>query len=112
MGFFQVGVVISAIGKAGGVKVNTSPSGKVKFASAHDLRRSFGERWSTKVMPQVLMVLMRHENIETTMRYYVGRNAQTTADVLWQAHEAENRDSGNKSGNSSPENADFTGESR
>ncbi len=33
------------------------------------------------------MVLMRHESIETTMRYYVGRNAQTTAEVLWQAHQ-------------------------
>ena len=38
-------------------------------------------------MPQVLMELMRHESIDTTMRYYVGRNAQTTADVLWDVHE-------------------------
>jgi len=59
----------------------------VKYASAHDLRRSFGERWASRIMPQVLMVLMRHESIETTMRYYVGRNAPTTADVLWAAHE-------------------------
>lgn len=59
----------------------------MKCASAHDLRRSFGERWASRVMPQVLMVLMRDESIETTMRYYVGRNAQTTAEVLWQAHQ-------------------------
>ncbi len=39
----------------------------------HDLRRSFGERWATRVMPQVLMELMRHESIEATMNYYVGR---------------------------------------
>ncbi len=26
---------------------------------------------------------MRHETIETTLKYYVGRNAQTTASVLW-----------------------------
>ncbi|MEX2122193.1 MAG: site-specific integrase, partial [Pirellulales bacterium] len=76
--------VLSDIGKAAGVKVSTS--GKVKFASAHDLRRSFGERWAARVMPQLLMVLMRHESIDTTMRYYVGRNAQTAADVLWEAH--------------------------
>ena len=37
-------------------------------------------------MPQVSMELMRHESIETTLRYYVGRNAQQTASVLWEAH--------------------------
>jgi integrase len=74
--------VICDIGKASGVVVD-SRSGK--HASAHDLRRSFGERWARMVMPQVLMELMRHESIETTMRYYVGRNAETTADILWEA---------------------------
>ena len=69
------------------MKVSTHPkTGKVKFASAHDLRRSFGERWALRVMPQVLMELMRHEDIQTTLRYYVGRNAQATASVLWEAH--------------------------
>ena len=34
-------------------------------------------------MPQVLMVVMRQENIETTMHFYVGRDAETTADLLW-----------------------------
>jgi integrase len=81
----RVSRLVSAIGKAAGVKV--SRSGKLKFASAHDLRRSFGERWSSRVMPQQLMELMRHESIETTMRYYVGRNAQKTADILWEAEE-------------------------
>jgi hypothetical protein len=28
---------------------------------------------------------MRHESVETTMRFYVGRKAQDTADILWQA---------------------------
>jgi integrase len=83
-----VGHTISRIGKAAGVKVATDPrTGKVKYASAHDCRRSFAERWSTRVMPQVLMALMRHESIETTMRYYVGRNANTTADAVWKAYE-------------------------
>ena len=62
-------------------------TGKVKYATAHDLRRSFGERWSTRLMPQTLMQLMRHESIDTTMRYYVGRNANTTADAVWEAYE-------------------------
>jgi integrase len=65
-------------------KVNTNAAGKVKFASAHDLRRSFGERWASRVMPQVLMELMRHESIDTTMKFYVGRNAQSTAALLWE----------------------------
>lgn len=86
--FGRVCRAIGLIGKAAGVKVATDPrTGKVKYASAHDLRRSFGERWSTRVMPQVLMALMRHESIDTTMRYYVGRNANTTADAVWEAYE-------------------------
>jgi|GEM_PF-487483 integrase len=80
--------IIADAGRIAGVKVLTDPStGKVKFASAHDLRRSFGERWASRVMPQVLMALMRHEKIDTTMRYYVGRNANTTADAVWSAYE-------------------------
>jgi len=80
--------VVSEIGKAAGVKVNEVP--KVKFASAHDLRRSFGERWATRVMPNVLQELMRHESIQTTMQYYVGQNAQRTAAILWEAHQQAN----------------------
>lgn len=75
------------IGKAAGVKVYTHPqTGKVKYASLHDLRRAFGERWSHRIMPPDLMVLMRHESIETTLKYYVGRNSQATADVVWEAY--------------------------
>lgn len=94
----QVGRVVSQIGEKAGVVVMphrgtaatedraASDDYKApKYASAHDLRRSFGERWASKVMPQVLRELMRHESIETTMRYYVGRNAQATAAVLWDA---------------------------
>ena len=80
--------VISQIGKAAGVKVaENSRRGKVriKFATAHDLRRAFGVRWSTRVMPPVLQQLMRHESIDTTMKNYVGRNAETAADALWEA---------------------------
>ena len=84
----HVSTVVSRIGKAAGVKVSTNPkTGKVKFASAHDLRRSFGERWAARLMPQQLMELMRHEDISTTMKYYVGRNAEKTADALWEAHD-------------------------
>jgi hypothetical protein len=80
--------IIARIGRAAGVKVNTDArTGKVKFASAHDLRRSFGERWAVRVMPKVLQELKRRESIETTMRFYVGRNAETTADAAWAAYQ-------------------------
>jgi integrase len=86
----QVGYTITALGKLAGVVVKRTPTGDpekpgLKYASAHDLRRSFGDRWASRVMPQVLMELMRHETIETTMGYYVGKNAQATAAVLWKA---------------------------
>lgn len=72
--------LVSAIGEAAGIVVDPQTG---KHASAHDLRRSFGSRWATRVMPQVLMELMRHSDISTTLRYYVGVNAERTADVLW-----------------------------
>jgi integrase len=75
--------VVSAIGEA--AKVVVDPR-KGKFASAHDLRRSFGQRWAQRVMPQVLRELMRHESLETTMTYYVGVNAAATAEMLWREH--------------------------
>jgi len=87
----RTGRIVADLGAAAGVKVSTgAATGAVKYASAHDLRRSFGARWAARVMPQVLKELMRHESIETTMRFYVGRNAQSTADVLWEAHKAAN----------------------
>jgi integrase len=84
----NVGKMVSAIGKAAGVVVDERRKGGNtvrKFASAHDLRRAFGQRWAGRVMPTVLRELMRHASIATTMAYYVGDNAEATADVLWNA---------------------------
>lgn len=92
---------IVEIGKAAGIVANRS-GGKTKYASAHDLRRSFGARWSLKVMPAVLQQLMRHENINTTMRFYVGHQAESVADALWEAHET---DAGTISGITLPEDS-------
>ena len=54
-------------------------------------------------MPQILMQLMRHEDISTTMKYYVGREAEATADVLWAAvakpENPEKKRRGNTKGN-------------
>jgi integrase len=82
----QAGKVISEIGEAAGVKVWTNPrNGKIKYASAHDLRRSFGSRWALKVKTFCLKELMRHSNIQTTMRYYVEIEAQELAAAIWAA---------------------------
>jgi integrase len=74
--------IVSSIGEKAKVRVDVK-----KTASAHDLRRAFGERWAARLMPAQLMELMRHETIETTLSYYVGRNAERTAAILWHEHE-------------------------
>lgn len=76
-----VGKTVTAIGQAADVVVSVK-SGKTKYASAHDLRRSFGDRWAARVPSLTLKTLMRHESIETTERYYVSRNARTVIDEL------------------------------
>ena len=78
----RVSKIISKIGAKAKVKVDAK-----KTASAHDLRRAFGERWAARLMPAQLMELMRHESIDTTLSYYVGRNAERTAAILWDEHE-------------------------
>jgi integrase len=77
----HAGRVVARFGKAANV-VADKKEDKTTFASAHDLRRSFGLRWSRRVMPPVLQELMRHETIQTTMKYYVGQDAQSTAAEL------------------------------
>jgi integrase len=84
----QIGRVISAIGKKAGVVVNKAEG---KYASAHDLRRSFGTRWSSKVKPATLQLLMRHKAIETTLKYYVAQDADEVADELWASYRSEQK---------------------
>ncbi|MDA7978176.1 MAG: site-specific integrase [Pirellulales bacterium] len=74
---------VSAIGSKAGVLV-----GPGKTASAHDLRRSFGTRWSKRVMPAVLQRLMRHKSIQTSLRFYVWHDADEMAGQLWDAYKA------------------------
>lgn len=83
----RVSEIVSEIGEKAGVRVYVDPKDpeRVKYASAHDLRRAFGERWAARLMPAQLMELMRHESIETTLRFYVGTDAQRTADAAWAA---------------------------
>lgn len=81
----RAGRVISEIGEKSNVVVNKADG---KFASAHDLRRSFGTRWAARVKPATLQLLMRHKSIETTMKYYVCQDSDDVADELWESYEA------------------------
>lgn len=82
--------IISRCGKMAQI-VTKKESEKEKYASAHDLRRSFGDRWSRKVLPALLQLLMRHSDIKTTMSFYLGRNAETSADQLYATVAADNQ---------------------
>jgi integrase len=75
----RIGRVLSEIGTASKIVVNDEG----KHVSAHDLRRSFGTRWASRVKPLALKRLMRHVAIETTLRYYVDQDADDVAEELW-----------------------------
>ena len=77
----KVSAIIAEIGQASGVVVNDEG----KHVTAHDLRRSFGTRWAKLLKPAALKRLMRHTSIETTMRYYVGGDADDIAEEIWKA---------------------------
>ncbi len=104
-----VSQIITRVGKEAKIVVNEkmrpgedgSLERVVKYASAHDLRRAFGERWAGRLFPVDLQALMRHKDIKTTMKYYVGHNAQRAAESIWQAFDAE-MESGNIGGNTEP----------
>jgi integrase len=81
----RAGRVISDIGEQAEVLVNSMEG---RYASAHDLRRSFGTRWAARVKPATLRLLMRHRSIETTMKYYVDQDSDDVADELWAIHVA------------------------
>lgn len=71
---------ISDIGAAAGIV--TGKDGK--HASAHDLRRSFGSRWATRVAPVILKTMMRHRDVATTLAYYVEIEAGDVGAIIWQ----------------------------
>jgi integrase len=73
----SVGRFIAAAGEAAGIKVGWNErTQKPKYASAHDLRRSFGEYYKDRVSMNELRILMRHKSITTTARFYLGSEAQ------------------------------------
>jgi len=95
-----IGKTIAKIGKAAGVvagrqrKRDQSDVYGPRFATAHDLRRSFGTRWALRVKPAVLKELMRHASITTTMDYYVEFDSEELGDVIWSAYQQSTETSG------------------
>jgi len=85
----SVGRVVTRIGKRANVKVSEKLDDKtgeatVKFASAHDLRRSFGDRLSKMpgINSRILKGLMRHKTVLTTEKFYLSDDAQEMGGVL------------------------------
>jgi integrase len=83
LGNRAIGGTVCEIGETAGVVVNKA---EAKYASAHDYRRAFGTRWAKRVMPAVLQRLMRHANIQTTMKFYADVDSDAVAEVLWENH--------------------------
>lgn len=71
---------ISEIGTKAGIVTDAV---KGSHASAHDLRRSFGSRWSKIVGEDQLKQMMRHKLIETTRRYYAEIDADNVSMQIW-----------------------------
>ncbi len=81
-----VGKIISRIGKEAGVVVHPgdkSRSRPAKFCSAHDLRRSCGERLIDADVPATVVTrVLRHASFETTRRHYCPGDVQKDAKKL------------------------------
>jgi len=81
-----VGKVIARIGRKAEIVVEPEDdrTGRpVKYASAHDLRRSCGERLrNAGVPPLVICRVMRHSSWETTRRHYAPGDVQSDASIL------------------------------
>ncbi|WP_161603423.1 tyrosine-type recombinase/integrase [Blastopirellula marina] len=81
-----VGKVISRIGKEANIIVadaDKKTGRPVKYASAHDLRRSCGNRLrNAGVPPLVISRVMRHASWETTRKHYAPGDVQKDAEIL------------------------------
>lgn len=75
--------IVRSFGEEAGIIVTDEG----KFASAHDLRRSFGQRMADAgMLPRDLQKLMRHSSFTTTEKYYLkddaAKQAERIADLL------------------------------
>jgi integrase len=86
LGIQAVGRTIADIGKASGIK-----TGEKTHASAHDFRRSFGTRHALRVHPVILKILMRHDDLGTTLKYYVDLDCEAVAAEMFRTTPASHR---------------------
>jgi len=79
----RVSRIISAIGEEAGVIVRQADDERgvrVKYASAHDLRRSLAERlFNRGISAETLMVIMRHRDFATTRKFYAAKRRAESA---------------------------------
>lgn len=74
--------MIAQIGEEAKIVVRrpNKEGGRVKYASAHDLRRSCAERLiNLGVSAETLMVIMRHKDFATTRKFYGAKRAAQAA---------------------------------
>jgi len=84
-----LGKLIARAGKAAGIIVHRYADGRPKYATAHDLRRSFAQRWADRGLNEFeLQALMRHRSSETTRQYYLDHSADRLAGRLAELTEA------------------------
>lgn len=81
-----VGKIISKIGKAAEITVAEADKSKgksQKYVSAHDLRRSCGNRLrNLGVPPLIISRIMRHSSWETTQKHYAPGSTQADAQTI------------------------------
>jgi hypothetical protein len=79
----RVSRVIAQIGEEAKVVVrqpDKEAGRRIKYVSAHDLRRSCAERlMNAGVSAETLMVIMRHRDFATTRKFYGGKRAAQSA---------------------------------
>ena len=75
--------MVSRSGKAAGIIVeegNPRTGRGVKYASTHDLRRTFAVRLhQSPIPPHWITRLMRHSDYKVTERYYISETTQSDA---------------------------------
>jgi integrase len=83
--------IISRIGQRAEIVVATyapkpgETEPRVKYASAHDFRRSFADRHTEIVTEEQLQEMMRHKSIKTTRDHYAKRKAKLVEKAIAKA---------------------------
>lgn len=96
----RLGRVISDAGRLANVvvKKNGGKGGKPKYASAHDLRRTFATTWHQKLTVSELQKLTRHADPQTLLTYYADAPTEFLATKLSQYADSILAESGGEGG--------------